>query len=45
MKRLIGAFLFAVAIAAAANYVKEIGVRNIDTYHIKTSQQFRLLDK
>ena len=45
MKRLIGVFLFAAAIAYAANYVKEIGVSNIDTYNKKTSQQFRLLDK
>ena len=45
MKRLIGIIFFAAAIAAAANYVKEIGVSNIDTYQTKTSQQFRLLGK
>ena len=45
MKRLIGIIIFAVAIAYAANYVKEIGVSNIDTYNKKTSIQFLELDK
>ena len=45
MKRLIGIIIFAAAIAAAANYVKEIGVENIHGYQTKTAQQYELLDK
>ena len=45
MTKIISIIIFAAAIAAAANYVKEIGVRNIDTYNKKTSNQFDLLDK
>ena len=45
MKKLIGTIIFATAIAYAANYVKNIGVINIDTYNKKTSIQFLELDK
>ena len=45
MTKIISIIFFAAAIAYAANYVKNIGVSNIDTYKTKTYQQFRLLDK
>lgn len=45
MKRLIGIIIFAAAIAYAANYVKNIGIINIDAYQTKTAQQYELLDR
>ena len=45
MTKIISIIFFAAAIAAAANYVKNIGVSNIDTYQTKTSIQFQELDK